>query len=175
MQLRSDIQLASAIRSLTDVIAPAIDPSESLAQEQVRIVIGLLELLAQRLPLQFQFDCDELARLHALTRSLATQARSALDAEAATEFTAAQADAADVLDRAKAGPEEVLAAVRRLRVVCADATAAIHAAAPQERSNLKDIILGHSAEQLLRDRVWLISQGWEKKPENLPEIGELIG
>ncbi len=35
--------------------------------------------------------------------------------------------------------------------------------------------LAMSREQLLRDRAWVISQGWEADPKALPPIEELIG
>lgn len=174
MQLRSDILLTSVIRSLKEAIAPALDTSDSLAQEQVWIVIGLLELLAKRLPMQFQFDCDELERLHALSLSLADKAHAMLPAQAAADFASAQTGAADVLERAKARPDEVLAAVRHLRAACAGATQSIYKASGEERSNLKDIILGYSSQQLVRDRAWLIDQGWERRPDDLPDIDDLI-
>ena len=70
MQLRADLQLATAIRALTEVVLPAVDADNALAVEQTQVVIGMLQLMAARLPWQFRHDCDELARLLTLCRAL---------------------------------------------------------------------------------------------------------
>ncbi len=54
MQLREDLQLQTAIRALTEVVTPAVDTSNALAVEQLQVVIGMLHLMAARLPLRFR-------------------------------------------------------------------------------------------------------------------------
>ena len=73
MQLRADIQLQTAIRALTEVVAPAVDAGNALAVEQLQVVIGMLHLMAVRLPLQVRYDCDELARLLELSKALSAE------------------------------------------------------------------------------------------------------
>ena len=70
MQMRPDPQIKSVIKAMNDVVLPAVDPQNKLAQEQVRLCMGLLGLMAKQLPLQFRFDCDELARLSAYSAEL---------------------------------------------------------------------------------------------------------
>jgi hypothetical protein len=41
------------------------------------------------------------------------------------------------------------------------------------RSNA--IVTAHAKEQLLRERAWLIGQGWEADPASIPAIETLIG
>ena len=75
MQMRPQIQLQAVIKALGDVVLPAIDPDNRLALEQGKLAIGLLTLLAQQLPVQFAFDCDELTRLIATSGELANAAQ----------------------------------------------------------------------------------------------------
>ena len=40
---------------------------------------------------------------------------------------------------------------------------------------MKKATLAMSREQLLRERAWVITQGWEPDPKAVPPIEELLG
>jgi conjugal transfer/entry exclusion protein len=176
MQMRPEIQIKSVLKAMSDVVLPALDPSNQLAQEQARLCMGLLSLLSTQMPLQYRFDCDELRRLRAMGERLLPLADPRV-VEASTLQTLAQAirTAADVLDRAKAEPAELVESVRSLRAItgalvqqaCASGTGA-------DTKALERVVLDSSAEQLLRDRAWLLPQGWEPDPASFPPIDTLI-
>jgi hypothetical protein len=176
MQMRSDIQIKSVLKAMVDVVLPALDPANQLAQEQARLCMGLLDLLSRQLPLQFRFDCDELTRLRAMGEGLLPLADPrAVDAPARDALADALRVSGDVLARAKADPAEVVHSVRVLRA----ATGALvqQACAGTSRSDaarLERIVLESSREQLLRDRTWLLSQGWESDPASFAPIETLI-
>ena len=177
MQMRPEIQIQSVLKAMSDVVLPALDPANKLAQEQARLCMGLLALLGQQLPVQFQFDCDELKRLVALSHTLASEARN--DACAATALTAlgSATQAADgVLQRAKASPTELREAVRSLRTATSAVVQAVYAD-PNAKSvaAIQKTVLSCSQAQLLRDRSLLLMQGWEAKPKDIPPIAELLG
>ena len=168
MQLREDLELKSVLRALTEVILPAVDGDNALAIEQTQLVIGMLQLMAARLPLQFRYDCDELARLVTLCETLAAH-------DADGTLSTACRDGAAVLARAKASPDEVLASVRALRA----ASGALIGSAYRDgdeatRAALSREVLAHAEQQLLRERAWFAPQGWESQPETLPAIETLI-
>lgn len=170
MQLRPDTALRATIRSLTDVVLPAVDPTNLPAVEQLQIAIGLLTLIAERLPLEFRYDCDELERLVVFARSLAEVApveSSMLNGDAD--------EAVKVLARAHASPAEVLGAIRRLRETTGAVIGAAYAAgAPDDRERLAALVLSHADAQLTRERAWLLPQGWEPNPDALPSIASLL-
>ena len=166
MQLREDLQLQTAIRALVEVIAPAVDAGNALAVEQTQLVIGMLQLMAARLPLQYQYDCDELARLVSLGRALGGQDDRLAMASAAGE---------EVLGRAQATPQELLAAIRKLRDLSgAVITAAYRDGDHATRTIVSRHVLAHAEQQLLRERAWFAPQGWELQPESLPDIEILL-
>jgi len=168
MQLREDIQLKSVIRALTEVVLPAVDSGNALAVEQTQVVIGMLQLMAARLPLRFRYDCDELTRLLGLCRAL-----EAHDTDGV--LTTASHAGAEVLSRAQAGPDEVLAAIRQLRALSgAVITATYRDGDDAARSELTQLVLDHADQQLLRERAWVAPQGWEIQPEVLPAIDTLL-
>lgn len=177
MEIRPAIQIQSMIKAMTDVVLPAVAPEHKMAQEQARLVIGMLTLLAQRLPLQFRYDRDELDRYVALAAQLQKRVQGADRTRAATdEMNACLSNGAAVLDRARAEPCEVEAAVFDLR---AAVSALVQAAAEEGDSSsqaaLKELILGAAKAQLDRERAWLISMGFEADPSAVPPIESLIG
>jgi hypothetical protein len=89
MQMRPALQIQSMIKAMMDVVLPAVDPSNKLALEQSRLVIGMLSLMAQQLPLQFRFDCDELSRLLKLAAALQHAARGGPQTTACIDSVAA--------------------------------------------------------------------------------------
>lgn len=170
MQLRPDIALRATVKSLTDVVLPAVDADNAPAVEQLRIAIGLLNLLAERLPLEFRYDCDELERLAAFARGLA-----AIDAGRAEALHVGAEAGEDVLARAQASPAEVLGAIRSLRETTGAAIGEGYTnGTPEVRERLGALVLAHADEQLTRERAWLLPQGWEPAPERLPAIEQLL-
>lgn len=176
MQLRSDIQIQSVLKAMSDVVLPALDPHNQIAQEQARLCMGLLDLMARQLPLQFRFDCDELTRLVALSKQLLPLP----DLGRATDTSRAKLAedtrlADDVLLRARAEPQEVLDAVRALR---ASTGAVVQEACAQgdgsATAQLERAVFDASREQLLRDRSWLLAQRWEPNPDAIAAIDTLI-
>lgn len=177
MQLRPQLQIQSILKAMADVVLPAVDPNNKLAQEQARLIMGTLSLMARQLPLQFRFDCDELARLVEFARELEQLAQGGKGTTAANSALAADTErASSLLNRAKAGPEEIEQAVRDLRSATGAVVTQVYRdgdAASQER--VEKAVLAVSKEQLLRDRSLLLSQGWEPDPEAVPAIESLLG
>jgi hypothetical protein len=173
MQLDAEIILSATIKSLRDVVAPAVDTHNKLAQEQIQVAIGLLSLLAQRLPQQFCFACDELQRLLQFSDALDALPRVSSDA---SDLSSARTYGADVLQRAQADPSELQTAIKTLRAATSTAVDTLYKGANAEiKDRLKTLVLEHSAEQLARDRAWVIAQGWEAHPETLTPIETLLG
>ena len=176
MQMRPEVQLKSAIKALTDVVLPAVDANNKLAQEQARLVIGLLTLLGQQLPLQFRFDCDELARMVDYAQSLQALAAGGAETQAAGKALAGvQQAAAATLEGVKSSPDAVLQAVRALRTSTGAVISALQSDGDAAaRAKAHALTLSMSKEQLLRDRSWLLMQGWEPDPKSIPAIDTLL-
>ncbi|MBK8958963.1 MAG: hypothetical protein IPM80_11135 [Proteobacteria bacterium] len=168
MQLRADLQLATAIRALTEVVLPAVDADNALAVEQTQVVIGMLQLMAARLPLQYRYDCDELARLLTLCRAL-----QPYDDDGG--LAGATHAGAEVLARARATPQEILDAIHGLRTLSgAVVSSAYRDGDDAARAALSALVLTHADEQLLRERAWFAPQGWELEPDGVPPLEDLV-
>ena len=177
MDLRPEFLIKTVIKAMTDVVLPAVDQDNKLAQEQTKLVIGMLQLTASRLPIMYRFDCDELSRSLALADTLQEQAKELPDVSPTLHALAVSTESGqDVLSRARAEPGELEAANFDLREKISALITAIYAAT--DTHNLKYIsatVTAHAKEQLLRDRAFLINQGWEPDPKAIPAIETLIG
>lgn len=172
MQLRYPIQIQSMIKAMTDVVLPAVDPDNKLAQEQSRLIIATLALMATQLPLQFDFDRDELARWIALARQLREEAPSITGSDTLGELCEA---ASDVLSRAQVGPNQLLEAIRDIRsAISAAVSASAQVLDLPVSARVQSIVLANCKEQLLRDRAWLRLQNWEPDPNAVPPIDQII-
>lgn len=176
MELRATFQIPTLIKALTDVVLPAVDPNNKLAQEQAQLVIGSLHLIAQRLPLQARYDRHELGSFLELGNQLEREAAGSPELTAAfASLATSAAKGRGLLARAGADPAEIEAANLALResiglVVQAAATLS-HAS---QRKAIESAVMAHAKEMLLRERAWLALQGWEGKDSSLPAVESLI-
>ena len=178
MLIRYEIQLQTMIKAMVDTVLPAVDPLNALAQEQSRLVIGTLMLMAEQLPLQFRFDCDELTRMIILADELGAQLEDCTGTvtEALLALTASAAAGRALLSRPTADPTEIVAVARAIRaasdhlvdVVFTDECARAY------RADVLRVVLDQSRGEILRDRVWTSSQGFEPDAEELPTIESLL-
>lgn len=176
MQMRPAIQIQSVIKALTDVVLPAVDPDNKLAQEQARLAIGLLKLMGEQLPMQFRFDCDELQRLIQCSRELLGQARGGSATRAAQAALEGVAKAAQLaLEGARSSPQDVENSVRAMRAATGVLVTQVYRdGEPGSRAQVRDTVLAMSREQLLRDRSMLLMQGWEPDPQAIPPLDRLL-
>lgn len=175
MEMRPQLQIQTIIKAMMEDIIPALDQTNQLAMQSAQLTIGTLTLISQHLPLEYRYDCDELARLISAAEALRGQAKGGEQTGAAlSELQDAGRVGADVLDRARAEPTEILAAIRRLRAATADTVRAVYSEAPESTAAVEATVLAMSKEQLLRDRAWLIIQGWEPDPKAVPAIDSLL-
>lgn len=176
MQMRPEVQIAAMIKAMKDVVIPAVAGSNKLAEEQAKLVVGMLSLMAHQLPLQFRFDRDELARLvqasAALKEVQPTEHPARAAAGALVERTA---EAEQVLEQCRRDPDDLRRSVHAMRAAICDVVEAFAQSGSDGQDKVERIVLAMSAEQLLRDRSLVKQQGWEPDPAAVPEIEKLIG
>lgn len=149
-----DERLASVVRALSEVILPHLPPEASLAQEQVHLCIGHLQILRAQFDAVPAFEREELDDAIAVARDLAgavaggeqtTAALTALNAAVAA------ADGSDVRGQRAAVLEAVDALVK---AVSADGSSNAKAALP-------GVILKHETPRTLKDRQWFAPFGFD--------------
>jgi len=170
MQLRPDLQIPSLVKAMTEVVIPALDSSNALAMQQAQLVVGHLVLMMTRLPLQYRADRDELDRLV----GFAAQIQKAAGRSDADLSKAAKQGAA-VLERARAEPGELVETAKALTAALdVVIRGAFKKGDKKVQSAVQEVTLAMSKDQLLRNRAWLIMQGWEPDPASVPAIETLL-
>ncbi|WP_083554866.1 hypothetical protein [Novosphingobium sp. NDB2Meth1] len=149
-----DERLASIVRALSEVILPHLPPEASLAQEQVHLCIGHLQILRAQFDAVPAFEREELDDAVAVARDLAgtvTGGEQTTAALAAMNAAVAAADGGDVRGQRAAVLEAVDALVK---AVSADGSSNAKVALP-------GIILSHEAPRTLKDRQWFAPFGFD--------------
>lgn len=171
MLMRSDIQIQSMIKAMTDTVMPALNPDNAPAQEQAKLILGMLALMRTQQPVQFHFDCDELERLIGLSQALRELDSEGMDENVLRSETSAQ----QVLDGAKSSPDDLQTSIKRLRSEIGQRITRLYSSVDNSnKARLKELVLNTSREQLIRDRSLMLQQGWEAYPEKLPSIETLL-
>lgn len=154
-----DERLASVIRSLSEVVLPHLPPEASLAQEQVHLAIGHLQVLR----LQFDdipaYEAEERADAAALASALVAAVTGGEATSRAAGELALAVQAADgsggrsELSLLNKGIERLVAAVS------ADG-------ADGARQALSRLIIDHERRRVLKDRRWFAPFGFDTEVGN---------
>jgi hypothetical protein len=180
MEVRPDLQIQVILKALKDVILPAVDKDNKLAQEQTHLAIGTLQLMAKFLPIAYRYDRDELDRYVRLSRDLLAQIGNKADGTAINNLKTVATHGADVLERARAEPAEMEKAVFDLRATVGELIEAVHAGSDgTAKTAVQKLILAAAKPELERERAVVIDMGWETDPSThappintqLPPIG----
>jgi hypothetical protein len=149
-----DERLASIVRALSEVILPHLPPEASLAQEQVHLCIGHLQILRAQFDAVPAFEREELNDAIAVARDLAgaiTGGEQTTAALAAMNAAVAAADGSDVRGQRAAVLEAVDALVK---AVSADGSR-------NAKASLPGVILKHETPRTLKDRQWFAPFGFD--------------
>lgn len=149
-----DDRLASIIRALTEVVLPHLPPEATLAQEQVHLSVGQLQILRTQLDATPAFEREELDDAVAIAKALGNGVSGGTQtgkAQSALAASLAAAICADVRAERKAIYTCVAALVR---AVSADGDAPGKAA-------LTKIILDHEHPRAQKDRQWFAPFGFD--------------
>lgn len=149
-----DERLASIVRALTEVILPHLPADASLAQEQVQLCIGHIQILRLQLDQIPAFERGELDDAVVLARELDGAIAGGSDTAAALtalQTTATAADGSDVRGQRQAIHEAIEALVK----------ASARDGSPEGRAALTEKILAHEQVRSLKDREWYAPYGFD--------------
>ncbi len=149
-----DDRLASVIRALTEVVLPHLPPEASLAQEQVHLSVGHLQILRAQIDAMGTFEREELDDAIAIGKALSGGVSGGAEtgkALAALTASVAAAIGSDVRSERKAISQAVAGLVHTVSV---DGDAAGKAA-------LNRIILTHEHARAQKDRQWFAPFGFD--------------
>lgn len=176
MRVRPSSLIPAMLKAMTETVLPAVDPENQLAVEQARLVIGMLNLMAVRLPLLARYDRAELESQVALAARLAAVSRGGPATRAALEsMAAAERAATAVLAAAGTDPGDLERRLLEIRGSIGAVVRALHEDGEAASRGAVDRAVVEAARiDVERARAWLLPQGWESAPADLPPLEELI-
>lgn len=166
-----DLQLQVAIKALRDAVAPAVDPGNRAAVEQLNLTIATLGMVRERLPLAHRLARRRLADALALADALI--AAAAVDPGLRV---AALADEVAGGRAALASPETDTAMLEGSYDRVNQATVALIAAAQggPARAAIDRAVWQGSAPVIETSRAWCLPAGFEPDPKAVRPIADLL-
>jgi hypothetical protein len=171
------LRIQSMIRSVREVILPALPTDQMLAIDQANILVGYLRIMAEQHDRVFEYLLVELSEYAELVSALTEGAHGgeSIDGAVATARSAL-AKAAPVLRASIPRQAELAALVKSLKVsvdelqhaVRRDGTAAIREASTKR-------VMEQAERQIMRERVWFRASGFELDAGGLPSIDQVLG
>ena len=166
-----DLRLASMIRSVQEVILPALSGHSGLAQEQAHLLLGQLMVLRSQVDGALAFERTEAGGLRDLASELAKLAEGGAQTRAAATALAALLDGA---------VGEHPADIRQFLQSCTLAIEAVTAASGEDGSETflaasAEAVLRHGRQAALRNRRWFAAMNFEAPEVKLPVLDPLAG
>ncbi|HSV59523.1 MAG TPA: hypothetical protein VLJ19_11540 [Variovorax sp.] len=169
----TETDLRAAIKALSDVVAPAVDPKDALATEQLRLVVEYLRFLRQRVDLLHQRDRTELQHQLEMARALRK-----LEAPCSDGLRAALQGASEVGEQrfndAAATGAQLKAACAALAAAVRDGTREANDWPAPARDRWERCVLYASAARVAFEQAWYLPLGFEPAPAEVPALDSLL-
>lgn len=160
--------LRGAIKALTDVVTPAVDPADPLALEQLRLVVEYLEFLRTR----FEFIPDreryELGQSLGLARQLVDCVPPAEDLAGALAEAVAASEAAHATNGAAAAELRHWSAV--LSAIIREIVRAAQKWPPESRRRIETTVIELSGQRIEFERAWFLPMKLDPAPAEIAPL-----
>lgn len=165
-----DTQLAAVIKSLSDNVLPAVDASNPLAGEQIRLCLATLGLIKNRLPQLHRYQRHELMLNLDLVTALATITHKANIA--INGLTETIGSSRDLLNDPAMGATEMEQQVRTLKDMAVSVVNAARGTTAQ--AEVMTLVLNTQEAMDLCRRAWTLAMGFEPDPSQIPSLDQLL-
>ena len=173
MSDQSENAFLAAIKALSEVVAPAVDRSNPLAQEQLRLVVMFLEFHLERRDLVRKLDWTEL-RISVVLGGAVADCLISHDplfagrlSELVSHGQAGLLATGSPASHWQALSSDILNAV-------SEAVLALAEGDPEVRQSLETLVLNHASAILELKRTWFLNFGFEARPESLPSLEQVF-
>ena len=170
------LRIHAMIRSLREVVLPALPNDEMLAIDQANILVGYLGIMADQHDRVFDYLLVELSEYAELLSAMVEDSHGAQSIEdAAAKARAALGKAAPVLQLSIPRQGELGALVRSLKESVDEL---LHAArldgTPAYRQASTRRVMQQAERQILRERAWFRASGFEMAASQPPSIDAVL-
>jgi len=169
-----DTKLKAILKSLEDVILPAIDPDKKLAMDQANIVVANIRMMLDQHDRQIHYLLAELRDYSQFLQELLAISQEGGD-RSASEARELLDDIAPFLTVNLPLPEVLVDTLRRLKsVVDNQVQVFLENADQQVSADAGKLVIKYAKLQLLRERAWVAKAGFELEPEKIPSLDALL-
>lgn len=168
-----DNALRAATRALQDVVAPAVDPGNPLAQEQLKLVLRFLSLVQLRSDQVAARQRAELQAAAELAHGVAPHA-GGCPADLRAALAGALADAQQLLARVDADGPTLQHVANQLDALVASLVRHAPQLADADARALQRAVLAGSARVLALRRAWLAPLALDPEPATVPDLATLL-
>lgn len=165
--------LRAAVKALTDVVAPAIDRSDPLAAEQLRLVVDYLQFVRSRLDMLYDRDRFELQHNLSMARSLKVLG-APLSKDTASQLETAIIEGAGVQASVGASMPALKTASAALAAAVRELIREAGAFEPTVRGKIENCVLEASEERITFERAWYLPLGFEPAPQELAPLAQIL-
>lgn len=171
----TDDGLRAAIKALDEVVAPAIDESNPLAVEQVRLVSRFLSFLRSRVPYEHARAHHEVRHYLALARELVELAPNDAPVRSRDLLSAAIRIATPLVVDPMASAQQLQGAITSLSAALSTLARHVADSPATVRDPVERTIVRASASLLDAQRAWFLPMGFEPDPERVPALETALG
>lgn len=165
--------LRSAVKSLTDIVAPAIDPKDPLANEQLKLVIDYLEFARSRIDYLCFRESFELRDNLKLANAL-LDVCVLISNQNMRLFQVVISNAQNVLDTRELKGDIIRLASSEVAAVIREIIRKSASFEVSLREKIEHIVLNMSAECIGFERSWYLPLGFDPSPMEVPSLYEFI-
>jgi hypothetical protein len=166
-----DLQLQVVLRSLQEVVMPAIDPENKPANEQIGVCLHNLNIVRSRIPYQRRFVRAELRDSIGFIEQIIAVLKDS-EQELQQQLKNVVSEAAAALADADIDTAELSDLVSSLRTLTSQSLQQL--ASHPDYGVIERLGIELSEIQLSKARAWFINCGIESAPEQLPSLDDAI-
>lgn len=169
-----DIRIQTLLRAMQTVVMPALDANNSLAQEQARLVVAHLDMMARQWDKAYLFEVQSLQAMNDLgialynsasggkyTRAAGVKLRGTVEEASLTEPRTAT-EAASMIRSIGTAVDELIIAITK----DGDSVA---------KSAMQSEVIGYSKVQARKERIWFASSNLDPDRSQLGSIEDMLG
>lgn len=160
---QTDTGLKAVIKALTDVVAPALDPNDPLAQEQLRLSVDYIAFVRQRIDYLHGRERFDLLHYVKIARSM-QEAGVPADCSEGVFLERALAPAEVLAESPAALTHELREAAMELAHAVAAVVRSASGLPADVARKVRHIVMDATEEKLEFERLWYVPIGFEAPP-----------
>jgi len=169
----SHVGLQSVIKSLSDVVAPAVDSQDSLAKEQLRLCIDYISFIQERLEFLGERALFELSHSLEMAKSINALLKPATP-QNHSSLTDAISSAESHLPKSTYSIKEMNNETARLGTEISKVLGLSQDFEPSLRTEIEKTVLHLSKDRAQFERSWYVPLGLDPDAKNVTPLHDLI-